>query len=117
MGTRQVGRQWEKRAESFLRRHGLTVIDRNVHSRWGEIDLIMRDGDQLVFVEVRYRTSPNYGSAADSVTFAKQQRLMKSAEYYLQRHRHSANPCRFDVVSIQGGRKPEIQWIKNAFPN
>ncbi len=110
------GSAWEQRAERWLQRRGLTGVERNFRVRSGEIDLIMRDGDTLVFVEVRYRTRPHYGSGADSVTVTKQRRLISAAGHYLSRNPAFAErPCRFDVVSIQGGIMPRYQWIKDAF--
>ena len=67
--TRQSGAEWEKTAESFLRSHGLKLLQRNFSSRFGEIDLIMEDGETVVFVEVKYRKSSQHGSGADAVTF------------------------------------------------
>lgn len=115
--SRQVGKRWEKIAESFLRRHGLTTRKRNFSSRLGEIDLVMNDRNSLVFVEVRFRGNNRHGSGADTVTRQKQARIIRAAMYFLsQNPRLSQKPCRFDVISIgtdQGNH--QIQWIKNAF--
>lgn len=112
---RQYGEQFEKQAEIWLTRQGLKTITSNYHTRSGEIDLIMKEGKVLVFIEVRYRANSGYGSGADSVNHAKQKKLRKTAEHYLQAHYGSRPPdCRFDVVSASG--KPVVfDWIKNAF--
>ncbi|QIK38387.1 YraN family protein [Caldichromatium japonicum] len=109
---RIFGQQKELLAESFLLAQGLVLIARNHRCRFGEIDLVMRDAAVLVFVEVRYRRSAQFGGAAASVDTHKQQRLIQAARDYLMRHPTSL-ACRFDVVAI--GPKDEIQWIKQAF--
>jgi len=86
---------------------------RNFRARCGEIDLVMRDGSALVFVEVRLRQDAGHGSAAESIGFAKQRRLRAAANLFLARHRQfSALPARFDVVAIDG---TAMQWIRGAF--
>ncbi len=95
----------------------MRTLVRNYQARVGEIDLVMRDGDTLVFAEVRFRADETYGSGADTVTRVKQRRIIRAARNYLSRHA-GANEmyCRFDVVSI-GTREGRtlINWIKNAF--
>ncbi len=109
--TRQVaGAVGEARALSHLQRHGLTLVEQNFLCKVGEIDLVMRDGDTIVFVEVRTRADARHGGAADSVTPAKQRRLLLTAERYLQRFRQPP-ACRFDVVAIDGD---VLTWLKNA---
>lgn len=115
--TRQRGSHWEQVAEMFLNRKGLLTLHRNYQARFGEIDLIMQDGETLVFAEVRYRDNNHHGSGADSVTYIKQQRITSAARRYLQCHPADFNkPCRFDVVSI-GSEEGRIllNWIRNAF--
>jgi putative endonuclease len=90
----------------------LRPIARNHRCRQGEIDLVMRDGDTLVFVEVRYRRGERFGTPAETVDRHKQRRLVAAAGHYLQGH-PSPLPCRFDVVAIGGGDR--IEWLKNAF--
>ncbi len=112
-----AGRKWEQLAESFLHGRGLRTVQRNFHSRMGEIDLIMLDGQTLVFTEVRYRANNAYGSGAESVTFTKQRRITMAAENFLRfTQHHPSQVCRFDVVSIgnEEGRTL-INWIQNAF--
>ena len=107
-----LGQSAEKRAERFLTSQGLTCITRNWRCRFGEIDLVMQDGDTRVFVEVRLRTRSDFGGAAASVTPAKQKKLAAAARQYLTTLK-TLPPCRFDVVALSGDAAPE--WIKNAF--
>jgi putative endonuclease len=108
------GNAAETRALSYLENRGLRLLQRNYRSRGGEIDLIMQQDDTLVFVEVRYRKSSLFGSAAESVTRAKQRKLISTASQFLQT-RGLDTPCRFDVVGISGPHQTEIEWIRNAF--
>lgn len=108
------GAQAEARALTFLQQQGLVKISQNYRCKLGEIDLIMQHKDTLVFVEVRLRTHQAFANAAESVTIRKQQKIIKTALYYLQSHKltESAN-CRFDVIAFSDNSEPE--WIKNAF--
>jgi putative endonuclease len=117
LSLRAAGRKWEGAAESFLRRHGLKTQQRNYHCRHGEIDLIMRDDDCLVFVEVRYRRRPEFGSGAETVSPLKQSRIARTAAHFLCRHRRFASqPCRFDVISMDERQgRVQVRWIRNAF--
>jgi putative endonuclease len=101
----------EDRAAEYLQRQGLKLVARNYRCRAGEIDLILRDGNSLVFVEVRSRASTAFGGAAASITPAKQAKLIRAAEHYLLQHPNPA-PCRFDAVLIDGNN---LQWLRNAF--
>lgn len=113
--TRDKGNKIEKLAETFLRQQGLKTVTRNYQIRGGEIDLIMKDGKALVFIEVRYRKSSSHGTGAESVTLQKQQKLRLAAQHYLQQHHLNSEPdCRFDVISASG-EPIEFFWIKNAF--
>lgn len=105
-----AGEAAEDHALHWLQARGLDLVERNFRCKVGEIDLILREGQTLVFVEVRQRTDRRFGGAAASVTPAKQRRLLLAAQFYLQRLRTSP-PCRFDVVAIDGG---ELSWLKNA---
>ena len=112
-----IGRDAEELAERYLSRHGLMLIMRNYRCRRGEIDLVMRDADTLVFVEVRRRTSHAFGGGVASVDSRKRTRLVAAAEHYLMMKRISdERPCRFDVVAIDG-RSPRttIEWVRDAF--
>lgn len=113
----QTGRWAEAESEKFLRAKGLKFLARNFHCRRGEIDLIMMDGDVLVFVEVRYRRSQRFGTGLESVTAGKRRRLIATAGFFLaQGVTGPANPCRFDVVSVtRRNYRPEFQWVRNAF--
>ncbi|MAK90116.1 MAG: YraN family protein [Oleibacter sp.] len=113
--SRHFGHDIELQAESFLARQGLKPVCRNYTLRSGEIDLIMRDGDVLVFIEVRYRKDISHGSGAESITPAKQQKLIRTAEHYLQQEYGSRVPdCRFDVISASG-EPVMFDWLKNVF--
>lgn len=104
------GRTAEDDALSYLTKQGLVLTERNYRSRGGELDLIMRDGSSLVFVEVRQRRHAGFGGAAASVTPTKQAKLVRAAQNYLLRF-PQLPPCRFDVVAIDGG---VISWLKNV---
>jgi putative endonuclease len=105
----------EERAWQHLRANGARLLHRNFRSRRGEIDLIVQDRDSVVFVEVRYRATPSYGSGAESVDPRKQSRLIACAQHYLQTYPGVAQlPCRFDVIAING-RDGSLDWIRNAF--
>lgn len=124
---RKRGEFFEGLAADFLQRQGLIVLARNFACRQGEIDLICQHGAScdikssaalptLVFVEVKYRQSRNYGGAISAVPFAKQRKLRYTAQYYMVCHGINENytPCRFDVIAIEGS-VDNIQWITNAF--
>lgn len=107
------GEAAESLAAEFLRGQGLVITTHNYRCRFGEIDLVAREGGTLVFVEVRRRKSDDFGGAAESITAAKRARLIRAARHYLARSR-GAPPCRFDAVLIRG-EPPRIEWLKNAF--
>lgn len=107
------GHAAEQLAATFLQQKGLTLLEKNFRCKHGEIDLIMRDGKTLVFVEVRLRSNPNFGSAAMSIDQSKQNKLTRTAEYYLQTHGDSA--CRFDAVLMQSIDINAVEWVRNAF--
>ena len=98
-------------AEAIAARHlserGLAIVERNARSRFGEIDVVARDGDTLVFVEVRLRRSDRYGGAAASITPAKRAKLVAAAGRYLARLPR-APACRFDVVLLDGLASPRV---------
>lgn len=107
------GLKAEQLAETYLTQQGLTLVSRNYHCRAGEIDLVMQDKNSLVFVEVRLRKSSSFGSAAESITLKKQQKLIMTAQHYLQQHGEQA--CRFDAVLLDDTNAHNIAWIRNAF--
>lgn len=114
--TAELGARAEELACRHLRDRGLRVLTRNYRCRHGEIDLVMEDGLRIVFVEVRLRRRPDFGSGADSVGRVKQRRILASAEHYLQRHATLDASCRFDVVSIdRHGDGHRLRWIRAAF--
>ncbi len=103
----------ESLAAAFLEHQGLSILERNYRCRFGEIDLVARSGPVLIFVEVRARSSEDFGGAAGSITGAKRRRLVAAARHYLATHR-VRHECRFDVVLIRG-REGNIEWLANAF--
>lgn len=115
MSTHLVkGRQAEKRALKYLQRQGLKLMCKNYRCYFGEIDLIMRDQAVVVFVEVRFRSNPNFSSALESITQTKVHRICKTAWHYLRTNNCFAHfPQRFDIIAIESDLK--IRWIKNAF--
>lgn len=113
MTERQArGAQAEERARAHLEHAGLKLLARNYRCPRGELDLVMADGDTLVFVEVRFRRSTAFGSAAESVDARKRARLIAAAEHYLLAH-PADRPCRFDVVAADGNAS--VEWLRDAF--
>ncbi len=110
----QSGKQAEQLACVYLQKQGLKLIERNFHCRRGEIDLIMQDGQTLVFIEVRYRRNAYHGSALESITNLKQSRIITTAQHYLMQSGWPHN-CRFDVVAITADLTDQIRWIRDAF--
>jgi len=106
----EQGRQWEDAALAYLQRHGLVLVEANFRCKPGEIDLILRDGATLVFVEVRQRAAGSLVGAAASIGPAKIRRIVRAAQVYLQRFSRMP-PCRIDVVAIDGN---DIEWLRNA---
>lgn len=115
--TQSLGLAAEEQALRYLERKGLQLITKNFHCRLGEIDLIMRDGEDIVFIEVRSRGRMDYGTASDSINKRKQGKLIKSATLFLQKcgllYKVSS---RFDVIAIhQTCHEMQLEWIINAF--
>jgi len=115
--SQDIGNDAEDLACAYLQERGLRLRERNYRTRLGELDLICEDGDTLVFVEVRYRNSRSHGGGLESVDRRKQDKLVKTALYYLQQHpRLARRAARFDVIAIRPGPAgPHIDWIPNAF--
>ncbi len=112
------GKTTEAFAEQYLIKQGLTFVERNVHCRQGEVDLIMLDGDTVVFIEVKYRKNNHFGSAIEAVSLAKQNKIKHCVAFYF--HKSNLNeyntPCRFDVIALEGNiNQPQVTWLKNAF--
>lgn len=115
--TRAQGARIEALAAAFLRERGLAPIAANANARGGELDLVMRDGDTVVFIEVRYRRDARFGGGAASVDGRKCRRIVRAAEQFLAAHREFARlPCRFDVIDASGDpAAPAFDWLRDAF--
>ncbi|NCG06922.1 MAG: YraN family protein [Gammaproteobacteria bacterium] len=115
--TQSTGAYWEQRAHDLIVSRGATVIARNYTSRRGEIDLIALDRGTVAFIEVRYRRRPQFGSALASVSLAKQQRVLMTAQAFLLSHHDYCNRyCRFDIIGFDGrSDSTRAQWLKGAF--
>lgn len=109
-----LGQQYEQLALDYLMQQGLIFVQQNFQCKAGEIDLIMRDGSTLVFIEVKYRASTAFGGALAAVSTSKQQKLLRSCRWYLQKYQLSNAPCRIDVLAIEGAAPYQYQWLKNA---
>ncbi len=107
------GNRAEDKACKYLKKVGLHLLERNFATKAGEVDLIMKDGETLVFIEVRYRKNTDFGGATASVTPKKQQRIIKASLAYQQKCAPQS-AMRFDVIAIEGN-PPSINWIKSAF--
>ncbi|MCX4190349.1 YraN family protein [Methylophaga sp. OBS3] len=118
--SRRSGQLAEQTACDYLQQQGLVFLTQNYHCRRGEIDLVMKDADVLVFVEVRARQNDRYGSALESITPTKQSRIIATAQHYLQQKQEQAT-CRFDVVTLRihsekDGQSHQVcEWIRDAF--
>lgn len=112
-----LGRKGEEVAVDFLKKQGYRIIKRNYRCRAGEIDIVVKEGSSLVFVEVKSRRSTHFGLPEEAVSYEKRRHLTRVALGYLTHHRIKETKCRFDVVSVlmnENGVK-EIRLIKNAF--
>lgn len=115
VNKREVGKLGEDKALAYLTKQGLKLVLRNFNCKVGEIDLIMRDKEYLVFIEVRQRLSNLYGGGIESITHQKRQKIMRTSDFYLLKHKiYDKFPLRFDIVSIDG-KSSDITWIKDAF--
>lgn len=115
--SQHLGFVKEDQALSFLKQQGLEILEKNVHSRFGEIDIVARSEQTLVIIEVRFRASSSHGGAGASVCLRKQQRIKQSALFFLpswsQRYFEGKTPfCRFDVIAFEGD---SLVWIHDAF--
>ena len=116
MQRQAFGKSGEKMAVEELERRGYAILDRRYRTRQGEIDIVARDGDTIVFVEVKARTTGERGTAVEAVTAAKQRQLVSMAVDYLARNRLTDRPCRFDVVAIDGsGDARQLTLYPHAF--
>jgi putative endonuclease len=107
----EIGRKAEELAAAFLQAKGLTIVEKNFRAKVGEIDIVAKDKDEIIFVEVRARASREFGGAAASVGGAKRRKLIRGASLWLQARRWDG-ACRFDVVAVDGGR---LEHIPAAF--
>lgn len=113
MNKKSTGFCYERKAAEYLLSCGCNIIERNYRCKAGEIDLVVRDGSYLVFVEVKYRSTAVNGYGSEAVDFRKQTRIRKAAVWYMkERHVPPDQPCRFDVISFFGD---EISIVKDAF--
>ncbi len=112
-----TGQQAEKQALLYLKKKGLRLIQTNYQCYQGEIDLIMQDGNDIVFVEVRSRARTDYGDALASITPSKIKKIIRAATHFLQKRNWLYSiSSRFDVIAIQyHNGQPQLEWIKNAF--
>ncbi|WP_166364433.1 YraN family protein [Pseudomonas akapageensis] len=113
-----AGKEAEAQALNFLKEQGLRLLAQNWSCKRGELDLVMLDGDTVVFAEVRYRLHAQWGGALGSIDARKREKLVIAAQYFLQKEsRWASHPCRFDVIALEGtpGEAPRLNWLKNAF--
>jgi putative endonuclease len=111
----EQGKPYEQLALAYLQQQGLQLVQQNFSCKSGEIDLIMRQQQTWVFVEVKYRASNGYGGALAAVTYSKQQKILRTVRYYQQIHSLTQQPCRIDVLAIEGKAPFQYNWLQNAF--
>lgn len=112
MNNRKVGSTYERIAGEYLKLQGYEILEYNFRCKNAEVDIVAKDGEYLVFCEVKYRKNIRKGNPLEAVTSEKQKKISKAALYYVTMRRQEMQPCRFDVVGILGN---EIQIVKNAF--
>ena len=112
MNTRRVGSHGEDIAAAYLKKSGYKVLQRNFNCRFGEVDIIARDGDYIVFVEVKARADTSFGAPREAVDWHKQQRIIKCANAWLTIKKQYGAPVRFDVVEVLAGN---VTLIRDAF--
>lgn len=117
MNKREIGSHYEDIACEYMQKYGFRLLERNFRCRQGEIDIVGKHEGYLVFAEVKYRTDAVSGNAEEAVTYTKQKRICKTADYYRYLHKIGEDtPIRYDVIAIQGEKqKEEIHWYQNAF--
>ena len=115
--NKRKGLQYESLAKKHLQKQGLTLFLQNYHSRFGEIDLVMLDGNTVCFIEVKYRKSLNFGGAASAISYSKKQKIIKTAQIFMRENQKLANRAmRFDALILQQiDQDISINWIQNAF--
>ena len=113
MNKREIGTKKEQQAIEFLKEKGIRIVCCNFRTRFGEIDIIGKDKETLVFFEVKYRKDLSKGNPLEAVTYQKQKKICKVADFYRMKHGiGDFAPVRFDVIAVCG---KEIQWYRNAF--
>lgn len=113
MNKRSIGSDKEDLVSRFLEKNGVTILDRNYNTDKGEIDIIGRDGEYIVFFEVKYRSEKTYGSPFDAITKGKIKRIVAASKLYLYNNRYDDSTyIRYDCIGVLDS---EITWIKNAF--
>lgn len=115
MDNRAKGRVGEDVACSFLEKKGYEILIRNFFTRYGEVDIIAKDHETLVFIEVKKRSSQRFGTGAQAVTSKKMDKIRKCASLYIQKNKLHDQKMRFDVIDIQSGYESKINHIKAAF--
>lgn len=117
MKRSETGILGEKLSQNFLKKKGYRILETNYRCRYGEIDIVARQGDCLVFVEVRTKTNLMFGSPEESISYTKMQHMEQAAEYYIQEHRACGLSWRIDLIAIEldTNRRPQrIEQIENA---
>ena len=109
---RQIGTEKEKLAGAYLEKNGYDIIEYNFRCKQGEIDIIAKEGEYLVFCEVKYRSSSMSGTPFEAVDYKKQRIISRCALFYITKHKVTDVPCRFDVIGVTD---KEVEVIKNAF--
>lgn len=113
MNKRAVGKEYEQQAAEYLQRQGFQILEQNFRSRFGEIDIVAKEGETLCFVEVKYRSGRDCGSPQEAVDRRKRRKISRMARFYLAKHGYDEwSPCRFDVVAMEPG---QIELFRNAF--
>ncbi len=118
LNHKEIGNLGEEIAAKSLEEKGYSILERNFRCRFGEVDIIARDEDTVVFVEVKTRRGRKYGEAEEAVDYRKQKKLRQLAEYYLMKHHHVSPKCRFDVCSVyldQNNQIEEVKILQNCF--
>lgn len=115
LSKRSIGQYYETLAENFLKKHQLKTVKKNYTCPQGEIDLIMLDAGTLVFVEVKYRKSANYGESIEMISSAKMKKIKTAAQHYLQTKSINENSLsiRFDAIAINSDK--QVNWIQNIY--
>ena len=112
MNKRQIGSIGEDMAVEFLKSRGVKILERNYQNRFGEIDIIGREDNTLLFIEVKDRKNESFGYPLEAVGFAKREKIRKMARFFLNENHYYHYNIRFDCIGIIGS---QIEWIKGAF--